>query len=192
MIGLARGYHLSQAKLLGFPWICSSELGLISGLRAKNKKIRFRLNSRPGLCAKVCYRSHGLQTSTTGFRFQEDFSRTSNSPQSPTCWPAPRAPDIRWREAAAALGPIGGSAPPLCWLLRRTGDGRIARDVTRHRRESAGRKRVRSRRRVRLRRPRDGRPTFGITPASAKPKLARTGAGPSPGRCRSCRSVAGP
>jgi DNA-binding transcriptional ArsR family regulator len=53
------------------------------GYAQKNKKIRFRLNSRPGLRAKVCYRSHGLQTSTTGFRFQEDFSRTSNSPQSP-------------------------------------------------------------------------------------------------------------
>jgi DNA-binding MarR family transcriptional regulator len=39
--------------------------------------------TRAGLRAKVCYRSHGLQTSTTGFRFQEDFSRTSNSPQSP-------------------------------------------------------------------------------------------------------------
>jgi hypothetical protein len=61
--------------------------------------------TRAGLRAKVCYRSHGLQTSTTGFRFQEDFSRTSNSPQSPTCWPARRAPDIRWREAAARARP---------------------------------------------------------------------------------------
>lgn len=55
---------------------------------------------------------------------------------------SPRASDIRrasGRRPRAAI--LDGSASQLCRRLRRTGDGGIARDVTRHRREPAGRKR---------------------------------------------------
>jgi hypothetical protein len=73
----------TKQNCLDFHGFIRPNCDLSVGYAQKNKKIRFRLTSCPGLRAKVCYRSHGLQTSTTGFRFQEDFSRTSNSPQSP-------------------------------------------------------------------------------------------------------------